>query len=167
MLKILTKPLLYLFIFPLAISLSGCGYSVHRQSELSFTEVFIGPIENRTVEPKLQDRLHRAITEEFVKQGVRVDSAAENRLTGSVTNFAISGISEKSGITVEYRVTVNAEFTLFRGGGQTETKKVAGPFFVTFESSGELQRVLAAKEVAEEQAMRDIAMQVVWSFLYQ
>jgi outer membrane lipopolysaccharide assembly protein LptE/RlpB len=166
--KTRTKPLFYLFFFFLTLSLSGCGYSMHRQSELSFTEVFIGRIENHTVEPKLQDMLHRAITEEFRKQGVSVGSASDNRLTGTVTHFAIAGISEKSGIIAEYRVTVDVEFTLFKGGGQApETKKVSGPFFVTFDGSGELERVLAGKEAAEEQVMRDIAMQVVWSFLYK
>jgi outer membrane lipopolysaccharide assembly protein LptE/RlpB len=167
MIAILVRPFSYSLIIFLAIILTGCGYGMHRQSALSIKEVFIGPIENKTVEPKLQDRLHRALTEEFVKQGVSIGSAAENRLTGEITNFAITGISEKSGTIVEYSVTVNAEFTLFREGRPSETKKVTGPFFVTFDGSGKLERVLAAKEIAEEQVMRDVAMQVVWFFVYK
>ena len=57
-----------------AFLLSGCGYSVHRQSDLPFSEIQIGTIENKTLEPKLQDKLHTALTEEFMQNGIMVKS---------------------------------------------------------------------------------------------
>ena len=46
-----------------SVFISGCGYQVYRQTALPFTEVNIGFLKNETLEPKLQDRLSRALAE--------------------------------------------------------------------------------------------------------
>src|SRR3990172_7052404 len=102
-----------------AMSLGGCGYGIHSQRALPFTEVSIGRIENKTLEPKLQDRLHKALTEEFMKQGINVNPGASYKLTGVIHSFAMAGLSEKGGIIKEYRVMVSAAFRLVNAEEKT------------------------------------------------
>ena len=160
---------LLLIAVPIALlSLCGCGYSIHPQSELSIKEIDIGLIENRTLEPKLQDKLYRALTEEFMKQGIRVSRGADYKVTGTVRSFELVGLSEKGGVMVEYRVQVSAEFKLLdREGKEVNAKKISSPFFVTLTDPGDLGRLLALKDVAEDQAMSDISMEIVGAFIFK
>lgn len=157
-----------IFIFIAALACGGCGYSIHPQSALPAKEVEIGLIENITVEPKLQDKLQRALTEEFMKQGIRVVRGAEHRITGVVNRFDLVSLSEKGGITVEYRVMVSAEFRLLnREGRVIEVKKISSPFIVSLIDQGDLGNLLATKDTAEERAMADIAMEIVGAFMFR
>lgn len=147
--------------------LSGCGYRVQRRASLPFTEIKIGLIENRTFEPKLQDKLHRALTEEFLKQGLIVSPAAERTLTGVINTFQMNSISEKNGITIEYNVVVNADFTIVDGEGKvTEKKSISSPFIVSFTGSQDMGSLIASREAAEEKAARDIALEVAGALLF-
>ena len=151
-----------------ALAAAGCGYSLHPQSALPAKEVSIGLIENRTVEPKLQDKLQRALTEEFMKQGIRVSRAAEYKITGTVNSFDLVGLSEKGGVMVEYRVTMSAEFRLLDSGGRVVTvKNISAPFIVTLTDQGDLGRLLALKDTAEERAVADIAMEIVGALMFR
>ena len=157
-----------IFISIAALVCGGCGYSIHPQSALSAKEVEIGLIENKTVEPKLQDKLHRALTEEFMKQGVRVGRGAEYRITGVVNSFDLVSLAEKGGVTVEYRVAVSAEFRLFdRQGKVVTTKKISSPFIVVLTDPGDLGQLLALKDIAEERAMSDIAIEIVGAVIFR
>jgi outer membrane lipopolysaccharide assembly protein LptE/RlpB len=148
--------------------LGGCGYRIHPQSALPATEVSIGLIDNKTTEPKLQDRLHRALTEEFMKQGVRVGPSADYTLTAVINRFEMVSMSEKEGVTVDYRVTVNVEFRLLDRSGKTiETKSVTSPFIVSVTAEDNLGLLLATKEVAEEKTMGDVAMVIVGELLFR
>ncbi len=150
------------------ILLSSCGYSIHRHAALPFTELDIGLIENKTLEPKLQDKLHRAIVEEFLKQGISISLAAEHKLTGIINDFQMVTLSEKEGITVEYRVIINAEFKLLDAQGAVmEIKRIDSPFIVSFRGTEEFGRLLANKDIAEEKALDDIAIQIVGALIYR
>jgi outer membrane lipopolysaccharide assembly protein LptE/RlpB len=151
-----------------ALAFGGCGYSIHPQSALPAKEISIGLIDNRTLEPKLQDKLQRALTEEFMKQGIRVSRAAEYKLTGVVNSFDMVSLSEKGGITVEYRVMVSAEFRLLnREGRVIEVKNISAPFIVSLTDPGDLGNLLASKDTAEERAMADIAMEIVGALIFK
>ena len=157
-----------IFISIAALACGGCGYSIHPRSALPAKEVEIGLIENMTVEPKLQDKLHRALTEEFMKQGIRVGRGAESRITGVVNSFELVSLSEKGGITVEYRVEVKAEFRLLdRQGRVLATKKISSPFIVSLTDQGDLGNLLAVKDTVEERAMADMAMEIVGAFMFR
>ncbi len=148
------------------LSLCGCGYSIHPQSALSIKEIEIGLIENRTLEPKLQDKLHRALTEELMKQGIRVSRGADHKIVGTIKGFELVGLSEKGGVMVEYRVQVSAQFKLLDREGKVVTARdISSPFIVTLTDQGDLGRLLAQKDIAEEQAMSDISMEVVGAIL--
>lgn len=148
--------------------IAGCGYSIHRHADLPFTEIKIGRIENKTLEPKLQDKLHRALTEEFLKQGISVEPEAELELKGIIHHFQMSGLSEKSGVIVEYQVNITADFSLTdQKGAVKKLKNIKSPFIVSFSGSQDLGLLLANRDLAEEKAARDVAMQIVRELIYQ
>jgi len=155
-------------IISFAALAAGCGYSIHPQSALPQKEISIGLIDNRTVEPKLQDKLHRALTEEFMKQGIRVSRGAEYKITGTVISFDLVSLSEKGGVTVEYRVTMSAEFRLLdREGRVVAVKNISSPFIVALTDRGDLGRLVALKDTAEERAVADIAVEIVGAFMFR
>lgn len=150
------------------VLLNNCGYSIHGHDALPFTEIKIGLIENKTLEPKLQDKLHKALTEEFLKQGIRINPAAKLKLTGIIHKFNMVSLSTKKGITIEYRVIINADFKLLDEKGDIkEIKNISSPFIVSFTGSEDFGRLLANKDIAEEKALSDVAMQIVGSLIYR
>ncbi len=148
--------------------ITGCGYRVHGRQSLPFTEVRIAAVENTTYEPKLQDRLHRALTEEFLRQGVHVSSAAGNTLSCAVRRFDIIELSEKKGFVTEYRILIDAACRLMDASGKvTGTAAVTSPFIVSFAASEDFGRLISGKEAAEERATADLATEIVGNFIYR
>ena len=147
--------------------LSGCGYSIQRQSELPFTEVQIRTIENRTLEPKLQDKLYKALTEEFMKNGIRVIPVADTKISAVIHTFELNVLSLKQQVVVEYRVIIRADFTVEDKSGNKVLKSIESPFIISLTASGDLNTLLATKEPAEESALKDVAMKVVGALIYK
>jgi len=155
-------------VFCFLFSIFGCGYSLHGKASLPFDTIRIGTIENKTVEPKLQDKLYTALTEEFLKQGITVSPDAGYKLSGTIKEFSLLVLSEKGDIAAEYEIVMKGDFTLVDPSGkQKELKNIGSPFIVSFSRPGPLEEVIAAKELASEKAIRDIAMQVVGAVIYQ
>ncbi|MDQ7786558.1 MAG: LptE family protein [Thermodesulfovibrionales bacterium] len=159
---------LFLVLCSLLFVISGCGYSLHRGSQLPFREIAIGTIENKTVEPKLQDKLSVALTQEFLKQGVTVTPAAPYTLSGVINTFELKILSEKSDVAAEYEVVIQGDFRLNDPSGKiSEWKTVGSPFIVSFPATGQLNELIALKEEASLKAMRDTAGEIVATILYQ
>lgn len=149
------------------IFLTHCGYGLHRHAQLPFEEIQVGEIENRTYEPKLQDILNRALTDELQKQGIQVRPSARFVLSGSVKSFSMVGVAEKGDIITEYQMHILADFTLKdKQGTAKEFRNIAPPFIVNVTGSGNFGTLLANKEIAEEQAMKDLASQIVGMLMY-
>lgn len=158
----------FIFAFISFILLNGCGYSVHRYSSLPFTEIKIGLIENRTLEPRLQDKLHKALTEEFLNHGISINPAAGLKITGIIHNFDMVVLSEKNGVAVEYQIVIKADFRIIDEKGDIkDIKNISSPFIVSFSGAEEFGRLLANRDVAEERALSDVAMQIVGSLIYK
>jgi len=157
-----------LLAFLLPVLLAGCGYSVHTRASLPFTEIRIGKVENRTLEPKLEDKLHRALVEEFERNGITVSPGAAPVIAGVIRNFTMISLSEKDGTTVEYEIIVEADFTFQDAAGTaSEVWRTGSPFIVPFSGAGEIADLIAARDIAERKAMADIAMEVVGSLIYK
>jgi uncharacterized lipoprotein YajG len=145
----------------------GCGYRVHRHTALPFKDIHIFPIENRTLEPKLQDKLHRALVKEFTKHGVRINPSSRTRLTGTIHTFDMLSLSVKDDTTAEYRVNASVNFTVHNANGNIqEIKNIRSPFIVSFSGIEALSETLANRDVAEEMALADVAMQIVGFLIY-
>jgi hypothetical protein len=146
----------------------GCGYQIRNKASLPFTAIKIGRIENKTLEPKLEDRLYRALTEEFLKQGVDVSPGAAYKIAGTVRQFDLRVLSEKSDVAVDYEVIVKADFTLTDPSGNTkEFRNIESPFIISFSGTGALNDLITSKELAAEQAIRDMAMEIVAGLIYR
>lgn len=159
---------LFLVLCSLLFAMSGCGYSLHRGSQLPFREIAIGTIENKTVEPKLQDKLAVALTQEFLKQGITVSPAAPHTLSGVINTFELKILSEKSEVAAEYEVVIQGDFRLTDPSGKiSEWKSIGSPFIVSFPATGQLNELIASKEQASLKALRDTAGEIVATLLYQ
>jgi outer membrane lipopolysaccharide assembly protein LptE/RlpB len=167
--KRLTMLSVFLGLAYLAVLMTaGCGYSLHRKADLPFTEIRIGKIENLSLEPKLQDKLHKALVREFTKNGITVTPSVGNVLSGVVRRFEMSSLSEKKDITFEYKIVIEADFTYRDNDGNVRvTKKVMSPFIVSTAGSRDMGVLLGSRDVAEEKAMADIAMEIVGALIYK
>ncbi len=159
--------LFYALCFVLsALCLFGCGYTLHGKAALPFDAIQIERIENRTLEPKLQDRFHRVITEEFLKHGVTVSPNADYKLSGTINFFEMHVLAERD-VAVEYEIVMRGDFKLVGPSGDTkDIKGIGSPFIVSFPGSGLLENVLALKERASERALRDMATEIVGILIY-
>ena len=160
--------LIFTFHF-LIFNLSGCGYAIHSKMSLPFDSIQVGKLENTTLEPKLQDKLQIALSEEFLKQGLDVNPNAGYKLSGMINQFELRILSEKGGLATEYEVIIKGDFSLVDPLGNTEDfKNLGSPFIVSFQSSDtlELEKVLALKEIVSERAIRDMALEIVSSLIY-
>ena len=152
----------------LLLTVSSCGYQIHNKAALPFTAIKIGKIENKTLEPKLQDRLYRALTEEFLKQGVDVHPGAGYKISGTIHQFDLRVLSEKSDVAVDYEVIIKADFTLTDPSGNAkEFRNITSPFIISFSGTGLLNDLIASKELASERAMRDMALEIVAGLIYR
>ena len=167
--KLRNRRLLYYVVCTLlsALCISGCGYTLQSRTTLPFNSIQIQGIENKTVEPKLQDMFYRAVTEEFLKHGISVQSHADYKLSGTINRYKLNVLSERSGVAVEYEVIIKGDFRLVGPSGNAkDIKNIGSPFIVSFPVSGPLEDVLAFKELASERAIRDMAMEVVAALIY-
>lgn len=147
---------------------AGCGYSIHRKADLPFTEIRIGKIENLSLEPKLQDKLHKALVREFTKNGITVTPSVGNVLSGVVRRFEMTSLSEKKDITVEYTIIIDADFTYRDNDGKVrEIKKLMSPFMISSSASRDMALLLGSRDMAEDKAMADIAMEIVGALIYK
>ncbi len=150
-----------------ALCLVGCGYTLQNRTTLPFDSIQIEGIENKTLEPKLQDRLYKALTEEFLKHGVTVQPAAGYRLSGTIHLFELNVLSERKGTAIQYEVVMRGDFRLVGPSGDTkEVKNIGSPFIVSFPALGMLEDVLTFKEIASERAVKDMAMEIVAALIY-
>jgi hypothetical protein len=163
------NPVLYALCSLLVVlCLFGCGYTLQSRTSLPFDAIQIEEIENRTVEPKLQDKFYRAITEEFLKYGVSVQPGAGYKLSGTINRYELHVLSERRDVAVEYEVIIKGDFKFVGPSGETrEVKDIGSPFIVSFPVSGALESALAFKELASERAIRDMAMEVAAALIYQ
>jgi outer membrane lipopolysaccharide assembly protein LptE/RlpB len=160
---------LSLFIIScLLLVLSGCGYSLHTTASLPFQSIQIVRIENKTVEPKLQDRLYNALTEEFLKEGIAVSTQAGYKLRCTIDHFELKLLAERSNVATDYEVIIKANFELTDPSGKKkEFKDIGAPFIVSFAGAGPLDELLASKEVASDRAIKDMATEIVGLLIYR
>lgn len=162
----------YLMLYAICSLLSavfflGCGYSIHNRASLPFKEIQIISVENQTIEPKLQDRLYEALAEEFLQRGVKVTDSALCKLSGVINKFELRVLSEKEGVAVEYEVIVRGDFKFIDSTGRSkEIKNIGSPFIVSFYSRGQLDEVIALKELTSQRAVKHLAAEVVTNIIY-
>jgi len=146
--------------------LAACGYSIQGKANLPFRTVSIGKIFNKTFEPRLEDKMQDALVEELLKNGFTLVQNSEYRIEGVIKVFQMKVFAEKNNVAVEYEVDIKGDFKLIGPDGKSKKLASEGIFIVSFLSTETLNVVMANKEVAIEQALRDFSTEIVASIIY-
>lgn len=147
-------------------TLSGCGYTLQGRDTLPFSSVKIGRIENRTFEPKLEDKFQKALADELIRNGIMISKSATHVVSGTINEFSLRPLSEKEGVASEYEVIIKARFFLTSPDGKVKELRNTGVFTVSFSGSGNIENIVAAKEQAAETAMRNLASEIRAGIVY-
>lgn len=151
-----------------AFLLYGCGYTLQTKANLPFDAVAIGRIENRTFEPKLQDRFNSELAETLMEYGFALNPSAQFRIEGDITGFELIILSEKNLTASEYQVTIKGSFRLVDTATAIATPLHSdSPFVTYFRSESGFESVLAQKELATNKALKDIAEELTRRILYK
>ena len=156
-----------ILVVVIGLSFFGCGYTIQGKSNLPFQAIAINKIVNKTFEPKLEDRMQTALVNELMLEGFVIDNSSGYKINGSITQFELRTLSEKSGVATEYEVIIKGDFKLMDSSGKTKELRSHGVFIVSFSSSEQLQTVIALKELATERALKDLSSEIVASIIYQ
>ena len=154
------------FLAFLALFVSSCGYTLQTKADLPIDTISIGRIENRTTEPKLQDRLNRILGETFAQYGFRVDHS-RYVIEGEITGFELLPVAEQSSIAAQYQISTKANFRLVDTvSGKSIPLTASSPFITYFNSSGKLESILAQKELATVSALGNLSQEMVRQITY-
>lgn len=155
-----------LTVFFLAVS---CGYHVVGSRPLPFHTVTIEPVHNKTYEPRLEERMHQALSDEFISQGINVKSGSGGGdvvegsavIETTVTKFALGALGAVDEFVKEQEILmlVNVKATI--NGHVSEFKSMESPIKITFQSTGTVSESVARKERATDKACREIAREIV------
>lgn len=150
----------------LLFTLAGCGYTLQGRDTLPLTSVKIGRIENRTFEPKLEDKFQKALADELIRNGIMISKSAGHVISGTIDDLKLRPLAEKEGVASEYEVIIKARFFLTSPDGKVKELRNTGVFIVSFSGTGNIESLVAAKEQAAETAMRNLASEIRAGIVY-
>ncbi len=157
-----------LFIFNLSLlTFLGCGYKLQGKESLPFNSVKIGKIENRTYEPKLEDKLEKALADELIRNGIAVSKNADHVINGVIEEFELKALTEKGGLAVEYEVIIKGKFSLTFPEGKITDLRNSPRFIISFYNDGSIPSIMASKEQAIESAMKSLSAEIRAGIIYQ
>jgi len=148
--------------------ISSCGYMLQTKADLPFESISVGKIENKTHEPKIQDKMNKILTETLMQYGFRVSPAARYRIDVDITRFDLNVLSEIGLTAAEYQVLITGEFKLtdIEKGTSTPLMSLNSPFVTYFNTLGRLVNVIAQKEMATESALKDLSQELARRIIY-
>lgn len=156
--RIIFTPLFFIF----AILVSSCGYRFIGSGSLPFDSITIKPVRNNTYEPKLEDRMHMALSNEFINQGMEVRAAGTDAvLETTIITFALGAVAAVDETVKEQEIIMNVDLRLLSSGKITEFNSLSSPIKITFQSTGTVKESVARKEAAADKACREIAKEIV------
>jgi len=164
--SLFTLFLLFTIHFSL-LTLIGCGYKLQGRESLPFQFVKIGKIENRTYEPKLEDKLKKALSDELIRNGIMISGNAGHVISGVIEGFELKPLSEKEGLAAEYEVIMKGKFFLTSPEGKVTQLRSSGVFIVSFYSAGSIQDIMSSKEQAIESALKNLSSEIRAGIIYQ
>lgn len=147
----------------------SCGYRFIGSGSLPFDSVTITPVRNNTYEPKLEDRMHMALSNEFINQGMEVKAAGRHNsipssdtvLETTIKTFALGAVAAVDETVKEQEIIMHVDIKLISNGKITEFNSMVSPIKITFQSTGTISESVALKEAAADKACREIAKEIV------
>lgn len=153
---------LKVMILVLALFISSCGYRVVGSTLLPFESINIEHVKNETYEPRLEDRLHLALSKEFINQGIAVNApGAEVILETTVINFTLGAIGAVNETVKEQELVMEVDIRILDKGNVTEFNSMQSPIKITFQATGTVSDSIANKEIATDKACSEIAKEIV------
>ena len=149
-------------IFLLMPLISSCGYRMVGSTFLPFQSIYIKQVVNRTYEPRLEERLHDALSREFIRQGIEVrSSSAESELEAVVTSFELGAIAAVDDVVQEQELLMSVDIKLIEGERVIEFMGMRSPIRITFQATGTVSENVANKDAATDRACTEIAEEIV------
>ena len=153
--------LLLLFIVAIFFIFS-CGYKIVGSNFLPFDSITIKSVKNKTYEPRLEERLHNALSSEFISQGIKIaPSGGEAELEAVITRFALGAVGSVDKAVKEQNLIMLVDVKIITDGEIVEFKSMKSPIYISFDSSGSISDSVANKERATEKASREISKEIV------
>ncbi|MBI4823886.1 MAG: hypothetical protein HY805_06615 [Nitrospirae bacterium] len=157
----------WLLLLCLLLFLTSCGYTLHKNIPLD--SVRLGSIVNQTFEHGLEDKLMITLTEELMKNGIRVEKTSPYSIRGVIDTFELRGVAYKENVAVQFEVFIKGSFYLHQDVTEESPFELGGTviFPITFSSEGTLEEITALKEEAIERALGELSSEIVSSILYR
>ncbi len=153
---------LSLILLLIVSSLLSCGYRVIGSKFLTFESVTIASVTNQTYEPRIEERLHVALSREFINQGIQVKAmGGDIDLSTTVTKFQLGAVGAVDEIIKEQELIMEADIKVFDQGKVTTFKSMKSPIKITFQSTGSVSEAAARKDIATDKACSEIAKEIV------
>lgn len=151
-----------LFTAVLLVTVFGCGYQMVGSKRLPFNSVIIKPVQNKTYEPKLEERLHKALSEEFISQGINVMTVnGDITIETTITFFELGSIAVVNENVQEQTITMRVDVKIIDKERVIEFNSMESPIRITFQSTGTVSDSVMQKERAIDKACREIASEIV------
>jgi len=129
---------------------------------LPFNSITIKQVQNKTYEPRLEEKLHNALSKEFINQGIEVKRAGGDvEMEATVNIFELGAIGAVDNIIKEQSMIMRVDIKLVDQGQVTEFKNMESPIEITFQTTGTVAASVALKEQAAEKACNEIAKEIV------
>lgn len=161
------KLIMCLLLTGCCLLLSCCGYTIQTRANLPFNTIAVGKIENKTLEPKLDDKFNLALSQQFAQYGFGISSSARYRLDGAINDFQLIPTTEVNLAATQYQINLSANFTLTDTENGKKIPVVANSRFTTyFTATGRIEFIMAQKELAEVSALTDLSQTLVSNLVY-
>ena len=125
---------------------------------LPFNSVTIKPVQNKTYEPRLEEKLYNALAYEFIRQGIEVkNSGGDVGLEAIIRTFQLGAIGSVNERVKEQTIIMKVDMKLIEGKTVTEFSQMESPIKITFETEGSVSDSVAQKEKSADKACKEIA----------
>ena len=150
---------------------SSCGYHIVGSKNLPFDSIAIRPVQNMTYEPTLKEKLHNALSREFISQGINIVPADRPDTLGKIpergiaieariTTFDLKTIGAVGEQVKEQEIIMLVDVSIMDKNAVSELKSVKSPLQITYQATGTVSDANMQKERAIDKACAEIAKEI-------
>ena len=148
--------------------IASCGYKFVGSEPLPFESITIEPVINRTYEPRLEEILHRALSEAFIEQGIQVvDQGGDYHLSSFIKEFRTITESEfrsdtlDRSVPVEQNVNMYVNFIITGNDKKMKYSRIDNPYKFNYDASGSVQSAVNLKDANIRRVCREISLDLI------
>jgi uncharacterized lipoprotein YajG len=135
---------------------------------MPFNSVTIKHVHNKTYEPRLEEKLHNALSKEFISQGIKVMAAnGDVDLEATITTFEVGAIAAVEEKVQEQSIKMRVDTRIIDKERVIEFTSMESPIKITFQSTGTVTDSVMQKERAINKACREIAREIIGKIILQ